>query len=276
MVTLSNESILKGLSYLKILNESNVYPSVGHVNAFVATPLPQSVLDRQLNSPFAALRDREIAQYLLKTGMAEDEERNDELSLTPVGLAFLRGLEKIESSGTSGESVLEVVGRLEDPITYSKLLTEIDKQPSALVIDPYLPSGDLLTLIELPSVKRVLTRDISIKGQKQEERKRHLAIALGARPEVELRFLPVEIKELHDRYVLPSSGEGLMIGTSLGGSQLTVVTHLGADSTDVLLKHYETLWEQATPLAPIERLKVTEEENAAEVEAPKAKAPKPK
>ncbi len=237
-----------------MLNESNVYPAIGHINAFVNTPLPSTEIERHLSLALAGYNNRKVGEYLLRTGMAEDEERNEELSITPVGLAFLRGLEKLESSGTPGESVLEVVGRLEDPITYSKLLTEIDKQADALVIDPYLPSGDMLTLIELPSVRRVLTRDISIKGQKQEERKRHLAIALGARPDVELRFLDKAIKELHDRYVLPSQGEGLMIGTSLGGTQLTVVTHLSADSTDVLRQHYEKVWEQATPLAPIARL----------------------
>lgn len=255
MTTLSNESLHRGLSYLKMLNESNVYPSPGHINAFVNTPLPDFE-DRYHGSLMGRLNDRDVAKYLLRTGMAEDEERNDELSITPVGLAFLRGLEKSDSNGAPGDSVLEVVGRLEDPITYSQLLTEIDKQSHALVVDPYLPSGDLLTLIELPSVERVLTLDLSIKGQKQDERRRHLVIGLGARPDLELRFLPKEIMELHDRYVLPATGAGLMIGTSLGGSQLTVVTHLGADSSDVLRQHYAELWEQGIPLAPIGRLKV--------------------
>jgi hypothetical protein len=190
MVAISSELVVKGLTYLKILNEGTVYPSKGHINAFVGTPVPTTILGLAMTVVAAAFTDHRIAEYLLATGMAVDQERTNELSITPVGLAFLKGLEKLEASGGAEESVLEVVGRLEDPIVYSKLLTEIDKQTSALVVDPYLPSGDLLTLIELPSVARVLTRDTRIQGQGQEERRRHLALALGAKPEVELRFLP--------------------------------------------------------------------------------------
>jgi hypothetical protein len=66
------------------------------------------------------------------------------------------------------------------------------------------------------------------------------------------------VKELHDRYVLPASGVGLMIGTSLGGSQLTVITHLSEDTTQILRDHYEGLWAQGNVLAPIRRLPVPE------------------
>ena len=267
MVTMTNEAVYRGLTYVAMLNEGGAYPSKGEVNAFVATPLPRTTLDAYLGDrlSLSAIVDREIAQYLLRTGLIEDGDGADELALTNNGAAFLASLQKREQGDPTGASVLEVVGRFDDPVTYSKMLTEIDKQTDAIVIDPYLPASDLITLLELPSVSRVLTKDTAIKGQKQDERRRHLAIALGARPEVELRFLPPQLKELHDRYVLSAQGEGIMFGTSLGGTQVTVITHLSADTAEVLRTHYDELWNQGVPLAPIERAKIADRKA---VEAP--------
>jgi hypothetical protein len=251
----------RALAFVAIVNREDVFPTKAHVDAFVGTQPPAARAHplslTQMAYEATLLRDHSLAtpvsDYLLQTGLAI--EHGGGLKLTKVGAALRTGVERYASHGSSDQEVLEVVGRLDDPITYARLLTEIDKQQRALVIDPYLPSGDLLTLIELASVERVLTRDIGTHGQGREERKRHLAIALGARPEVQLRFLPPEVKELHDRLVLPrSEGAGLMIGTSLGGSQVTVISHLSEDTTSVLRGHYEALWVQGEPLEPIERI----------------------
>lgn len=249
---------------MAIVNDADVFPPKSAVDAFVHAELPRSAKDRfygygsasstlatAANSYFAS---DSVTHYLLGIGMAI--EYGGGIMLTKVGRAFEIGVSKREQFESIGAGIVEVAGRLEDPVTYAKMLTEIDKQIGALVVDPYLPSGDLLTLISLPNVKRVLSRDINANGQKKDERRRHLAIALGARPEVELRFLPLNVKELHDRIVLPSpGGEGLMIGTSLGGTQLTVITHLSRETTDVLREHYEGLWKQAVKLDPIERVR---------------------
>ena len=141
-----------------------------------------------------------------------------------------------------------------DPFTYAQLLTRIDDIPDALVIDPYLPAHDLVTILKLTSVKRVLTRDLAAAGMPKAERAQKLKIALGARVDVRLRFLPSNSHELHDRLVLPpSQGQALLFGTSLGGTQLTVITRIGTDATTALQGHYEDLWAASTPVEPITR-----------------------
>lgn len=247
---------------MAIVNDAEVFPSKRNVDTFVYAEVPQP-LHGLLEGPGMTLgasalayqiATSSVATYLLATGMAV--EHGGGLRLSKVGRAFETGAERYSRSDTADGGKLEVVGRLEDPVVYARLLTEIDKLPESLVVDPYLPPADLLALLELPSVNRVLTKDASIKGQKQEDRRRHLAIGLGSRPEVELRFLPAEMRELHDRHVLAGSGDegGLTIGTSLGGSQMTVITHLGVETTQVLRSHYDSLWERALPLEPIARI----------------------
>jgi hypothetical protein len=250
-------NVQRGLSFLFALNVGDVYPAAEHVDAFVYAEVPRSAIHHYLQDDqyddFAGIEGGDsVVEYLLTTGLAI--AHGGGISLTKAGRALAaRGDTGIASDGTA--AALQVVGRFEDPITYAKFLTEVDKQESALVVDPYLPPDALFALIELPGVKRVLTRDTAIKGHEQQARRRQLAIAIGVKPEFELRFLPPEVKELHDRYVLPEhSGEGLMIGTSLGGTQVTVVTHLSGDTTKVLRKHYDALWDAASPLEPIARV----------------------
>jgi hypothetical protein len=281
MVVMTSESVIRGLKYLRMLNDSNVRPLAGFVDAFVEAPLTTPTSDfaaftARLNIPRYAAgnasgdkADIKISSYLLTTGMAESVSDSGALELTEIGLGFLRGIEKEEQATSRvSDSVIEVVGRLEDPVVYARLLTEIDKQHDALIVDPYLQSTDLLTLLELPSVKRVLTKDTRIRGETAEVRSRRFAIALGARADVELKYLLGRGGELHDRLVIPTAGEALMIGTSLGGSQMTVISHLSEDTTTLLRAHYEELWAQGDKLDPIERLPVQNTVPSNQVESP--------
>jgi len=257
MQQLIPSNVERGLSFLHALNGGDVYPAAEHVDAFVYAALPQSAVQHYLrddwDNDFEKISGGDsVVEYLVTTGLAI--AHGGGISLTKAGSALaVRADAGIVNDGTS--AVLQVVGRFEDPVMYARFLTEVDKQESALVVDPYLPPDALFALIELPGVRRVLTRDTGIKGHERQARKRQLAIAIGVKPEVELRFLPKDVNELHDRYVLPEyAGEGLMVGTSLGGTQLTVVTHLSASTTQVLRKHYDTLWETASRLKPIARV----------------------
>ncbi len=261
MRPLASDVVLRGLRYLAVVNASDVFPTGDQVDAFVYTEVPRVPTDLfetattsvSLAAFLSQFDRKSVAEYLMTTGMAA--EHGGGLRLTKVGRAFEIGVERHSSQGIHAEGKLEVVGRLEDPIVYAKLLTEIDKLSNSLVVDPYLPPADLFALLELPNVTRVLTKDASIKGQNEGDRRRHLAIALGSRPEMAVRFLPTRMRELHDRLVLPGGDQGgLSIGTSLGGSQVTVITHLGIESTQVLRAHYDALWDQAVPLEPIARI----------------------
>ncbi|WP_167050750.1 hypothetical protein [Salinibacterium sp. ZJ77] len=249
----------KALGFVALVNVSDVFPPKSTVNAFVHAETPRkwgNASGVAAGMVPVSLPPGSVAEYLVETGLAI--EHGGGLKLTKVGLALNSGLQTPEKRLALDQPLLEVVGRLEDPVVYARLLTEIDKLDGALVVDPYLPAADLLALLELPSVERVLSKDTWTKGVKRDARRRHLQLALGAKPEVELRFLDSEIQELHDRLVLPRRGLGLMIGTSLGGTQVTVITHLSDDTTSLLRRHYEDLWQQAVPVAPIARGAVEE------------------
>jgi hypothetical protein len=253
MVALTGEPVYRGLAYLRVLNDDGVEPSRQQIDKFVTTPEPKSILMGGMAlSSAASMLTGSVAGYLLSTGLAVLTS-GGKMTITPAGKALLAGMDVHAEPRPNGSGPLEIVGRLDDPVVYSQLLTEIDKLDGALVVDPYLPSTDLLTLMQLPGVARVLTRDLKIAGEKQVERRRHLAIALGSRPGVELRFLPTDVKELHDRYVIARHGSGISIGTSLGGTQVTVVQHLGPETVEVLRDHYNALWDLGDALDPIVR-----------------------
>lgn len=245
--------IARGLSFLLLLNEQGSRPSPQVVNEFCRTTTSQSIY--QLDDEFWVTdQDRTVSAYLTRVGFAV--QGLGTISLTDTGMAFAKALEQSAGGGGADPAPIEVVGRLEDLFTYAALLTQVDSREHALIVDPYLPAPELSSLLRLPRVERVLSTRTRLTGRRKQDaetRTMHLQLALGARPSVELRLLPPEIRELHDRLILPSTGQGLIVGTSLGGSHLTVVTSLGADTTAQLRAHYDALWEQAEPLEPIAR-----------------------
>ena len=149
---------------------------------------------------------------------------------------------------------MEVVGRVSDPFIYAQVLTQIDSIANSLVIDPYLQAQDLSVLLQLRHVERVLIRPARAHGTTVEERLQQLRIAVGARPDVQVRAASDTPSELHDRVVLSrEGGQALLLGTSLGGTQMTVLTRLEGATATVLRDHYESVWESAEELAPIAR-----------------------
>jgi hypothetical protein len=237
---------MRALLFVATLNEQGVTPSRPDVNAFVEARTNLVDFD-----PFADGIYPRIVDFLVDARLLQSSR--DGVTATPAGLAILRAEGGL--LGAASESVpVEVVGRMTDPFTYAQLLTRIDDIPDALVIDPYLPAHDLVTLLKLTSVKRVLTRNLGAAGMPKAERAQKLKIALGARADVQLRFLRSNSNELHDRLVLPPRrGQALLFGTSLGGTQLTVVTRISTDATIALQGHYEDLWAASTPVEPIAR-----------------------
>lgn len=246
---------MRGLIFVRLMNSRGISPKVSEVEAYASTPFPAGVMDL-LTQVSRFNRQVDIVRYLKGTGFVV--VIGESVRITPIGAAFCDATEELPATRQVDDpKPLEVVGRLEDPVTYAELLAEIDKCRDSLIIEPYIPPTEFASLLKLPEVRRVLTKETFIiqHGEKvgANDRRRQLAIALGARSDAELRVLPKAIKELHDRYVLPSSGNGLMIGTSLGGTQLTVVVHLSEDSTQTLREHYDKLWSQAEAVEPIGR-----------------------
>lgn len=221
------------------------------------TPTAQEIrsfIDARTNrwdwDPLREELSRDTIEYLLDAGVFSQDRAG--VLLTPVGQVIYNAA--LAADGPVRGTPIEVVGRLNDPFTYAELLTRVNDVQDAMVVDPYLPPDDLRALLRLDNIRRVLTLDQRAAGLDRDDRRTKLGIALGARPDVQLRFARSVDRELHDRLMLPSGqGEAMILGTSLGGTQLTVITRLGAAATDVLRNHYESVWEASQVLEPIGR-----------------------
>jgi len=237
---------IRALLFVQTLNEQGINVSESDVDAFIEARTHYVDLD-----PYAEFY-RSTVTYLTDARLLV--KKDGCLTLSPAGRAILRAQ---DSTAVTKEdaSPVEVVGRMSDPFVYAELLSRIDDVADSMIIDPYLHPRDLMALLKLSTVRRVLTRDISVKGMKKNERTQKIKIALGARPDVELRLARGDSGELHDRLIIPGeSGESLFLGTSLGGTQITVITRLGVGPTSALRGHYNTVWDSSTKVVPIERV----------------------
>lgn len=257
------QPVIRALSFIETLNQSGYTPSEFELRKFLETRQPEDALSATM-MPWATLSNissaHALPRYLQDSGLAFLTAGR--YALTPVGQAIVdaeRG-EQVRPGGVLTDAPLEVVGRLDEPFTYALILSAIDKVDQALVVDPYMGSRELFSLARLPRLTRVLSKETGIKGEKKDDRTRQFAIAAGARDDLGIRFVPPGNKELHDRLVIPSTGEALHLGSSLGGSQLTVMTLLSTATTDLLRDHYNELWDQAEAVEPIARAEVEEED----------------
>lgn len=197
---------LRALAFVDALTAEGVRPSRDDVRAFVEARTSTWDYD-----PSREGLNVSTVEYLLDARLLS--RRDGAVELTPAGRALLR------NAAPSEGGTMEVVGRVSDPFTYAQVLTQIDSIPDSLMIDPYLQAQDLSVLLQLRHVERVLIRPVRAHGTSVEDRLQQLRIAVGARPDVQLRAASHTPSELHDRVVLSREGShALLLGTSLGGN----------------------------------------------------------
>lgn len=248
MIQLLGDKQLRGLTFVHILNEQGIEPTVGDANAFVEAWVVND-FDPPIEGYF-----RDTVDYLLGARLLK-RTSGTRLTLSPAGKALLNAA-NTKDSVKAPSAPVEVVGRMNDPFVYAELLTRIDDVGASLVIDPYLHPRDLLVLLELSSTNRFLTVNQAAAGLNKQARMDKFRISMGARPDKELRFATgtKDSRELHDRLVIPmKGGEAISMGTSLGGQQVTVITRLGIGATNALREHYNQIWDRSTRVEPIKR-----------------------
>jgi hypothetical protein len=144
-----------------------------------------------------------------------------------------------------------IVGVASAPLVYAQLLQELTTREDVIIVDPYLGAADVAVLGSLTSVRRVLTGPSPSRDRGEQNattRREQLAIAAGTSHQLEVRTS----RELHDRYMLPSSsGTGLMLGASLGGSKVTAAVEISEEATAMLLIEFNRIWSTAEPVVPI-------------------------
>lgn len=192
-----------------------------------------------------------IADDLVTLGLAQTVPGG--YSPTDAGRRALTNIDALAEAAarqTPDSDPVAVIGVTREPVFYSAVLTQLVDMSDVLVVDPYLGADDVRVLARITSVSRVLTgpRPVRDRNEKSlESRHQHLALAAGTRPSLEVRLTTA----IHDRYMLPSKGAGLMLGASLGGSKVTTAVELSEDATADHRSTFDAIWADADPVDPI-------------------------
>lgn len=165
-------------------------------------------------------------------------------------LAYCERTRREALATESGEPHSLIVGIPSEPIVYAAILEEIAGMDRVMFVDRYLGASDAKVLVQIKSTERILTGPRPVVDRLEaspEWREQQLSFAAGVRPEVEIRLS----QAMHDRYALPATGRGLMLGSSLGGRKLTVALSLSEQATAELRAAHEKFWAEGQPITPL-------------------------
>lgn len=162
---------------------------------------------------------------------------------TAQGRAILHHL----SVAGAQEELVEIVIDPTDPFAYSKVLTRLTAFGPSMLIDPYCRHEEIWDILGFEGVTRVLT------GPEGSRRNMHSSIAsalqkLGTGRSIEVRWSA----DTHDRYLIPDSGNVVMLGMSLNGAgrKIGTIAPLSSGASQVLRQQHEDLWRASTPISP--------------------------
>lgn len=227
-----------------------------------------SATHRQIDiASIAASRSRLLSGFPLSAMMGSNYAPDDLASLglihregdiyraTEQGHALIRSID-MKASGDGSQAAVEelmvVTGKPSDPHFYAQVLETLNNMDNILLVDPYLAVVDLNVIAKVGNVTRVLTGTIPVadRGEVRGDSKRRLVglgIFAGTTPATEVRTS----KRIHDRYALPSTGRGYMIGASMGSTKVTALVELSDSATRTLLAEHSEIWAEAQKVEPI-------------------------
>lgn len=186
--------------------------------------------------------DRETyPDYLSRIGLVTVVDQV--VRTTAQGRAILHHL----SSAGAQDELIEMVIDPTDPFAYSKVLTRLAAFGPSMLIDPYCRHEQIWDILGFDGITRVLT------GPERSSRNMHASIAsalhkLGTDRRIEVRWSA----ETHDRYLIPKSGNVVMLGMSLNGAgrKIGTIASLSSSASQVLRQQHEELWRASTPIPP--------------------------
>jgi hypothetical protein len=156
------------------------------------------------------------------------------------------------SAPSNNNELLLLVGKPSDPHFYAGVLSTLNNMDNVLLVDPYLAVADLNVVAQVGKVSRVLTgpRPVSDRGESRNDtaaRRVALRISAGTNSQMEVRISTA----IHDRYALPASGTGYMMGASMGSRKVTALVELSESATKKLLEEHSEIWSAAEDIEPI-------------------------
>lgn len=208
---------------------------------------PKGMLDewhRSMRASFLFLQasaEREpYVEYLVRVRWLKFSDGFVEI--TSLGKAVLREANAPLPPSDVG-STLEVVIDPDDPFAYAQLVSRISGFTDCMIVDPYLDLDQFITLSGISSVTKILTSNKNSKSMAPV-----FVAGLAAVPHLELRM--AEQKLLHDRIVIPSEGNALMLGSSLNSitRRFGVATPLEETSSRLIRDEYNKIWKSSKPL----------------------------
>jgi hypothetical protein len=209
-------------------------------------------------APWAGtVRVETSSEWLTRLGWIASQK--DGLQITGLGRAVLRELQQQE---LKEELPLDVTLSPDDPVAYARVIERIAKHRNAMLVDAYFRLDDLLTLVQYTSVARILT---STRGKDGPSRVAGLATGV-----TQLKLdRPFEIRttdDIHDRFVIPRTGDVDSLGTSLTGvgKRLSVMVRLKEPTASLIRTRHEAAWEGGKSLGPTAEAGETTGDAAAE------------
>lgn len=233
------------LAYLALVNRQGYFEmSAYDLEEFAESPDQRfGKIDYRIDFSRTLLAERPLetyVEYLSRVGWIVASDSGS--AVTPLGQAVLRAM---NAPRIDEQDVLEIVLDPDDPFAYARALGELADMPNSMIVDPYFRFEQFVDVVNLGTVTRVLTtRKVGAAALAK------LGLGLKAVPADTLHIRVAD--QLHDRYFVPATGSLRGLGVSLGGvgKQVSVLTTLGAEASDVLRALHESKWENAEPLLP--------------------------
>jgi hypothetical protein len=238
-VRITSDTAHRVLTYIAAVTDQGHRLSVRAANAYQRAAAMAS-RPRGLMGLVTIFGDPEAAPGNLQDlGWAWVDGENN-VWLTSLGRAVLRALDQQE---VEGDEPFDVVLNAEDPLAYPQVISRVAMHKDALLVDPYFKLEHLLHVVHNTTASRLLT------GPKADlpGLSTALSSSLPADRKLEVRVS----EEVHDRYIIPSSGPLDMIGTSLSGvgkGKPSAMIRVEPPAADAIRGVCEDLWDRAKPL----------------------------
>jgi hypothetical protein len=242
---LVSETAHRALTYVAVVRRQGYRLTDKELEAFIRQPDRYgptwdisgmtAVFDR-LGAIVKTLPGETVAEWLVRLNWLAID--GNQVEISKLGSAVLRGADEQEIETAPP---LRIVLDPKDPMSYAKLIGRIADVGDALLVDPFFGLDQLLVILQSTSVTRVLV------GPKTKTGTLAAALSSMALP----REFAIRVSgEVHDRFIIPSSGPVDALGTSLNGvgKKFTVMATLDPPIADTIRSKHEELWRAAKPV----------------------------
>jgi hypothetical protein len=256
------------LEYIAMLQRQGYRPAVAEVDAYAARPHRKDPTRQSIAASIGTMMEAALSGPIVESGetyldymkrLRWVKVSQGTVALTPLALAMLRDLNSPKVD-PEAQSYVEVTVDPSDKMSFARLLNQFNNLGPGLLVDPYLRLEQFLEVADATPVTRVLTSSRAF-GTDPQRRLYQRALS-AADGKIQVRH----IDKLHDRHYIPETGNIWMLGVSLNGvaKNISVLTQLGHESSNVLRDAYEGYWRDSLVLEPTGAHGAATSENAAD------------